>query len=194
MTAVLQLADTDVAFPMKAGARNEMDKMKAEMRDEAVALGTVETFQCGPREVLRVAYAAHMRVVENNERDRIVLAGLRRNGMLSYRPSLSSGCLVRSDCQAWAQELPEGGHRYPREWLRERYEWVDEEGRALKPDWKNCGPGMKSIEDMEDAAPNGPEGCKLTLATWETMPGMSGGIEEPQLAIESQSHGPLGKQ
>ena len=169
---------------MKAGARNEMDKMKQEMRDEAVAMGTVETFKCGPKEVLRVAYAAHMRAVENNARENVVLAGLRRNGMLSFRPSLSSGCLVRSDCQGWAKKLPEGGHRYPKDWLTERYEWQDEEGRARKPKWKKCGPGVKTVEDMEDPEPHGPPGCKHQLATWATMPGLRGGCEEHYLTIE----------
>ena len=187
MTAVLQLTDTDIAFPMKAGARNEMDKMKAEMRDEAVAMGTVESFKCGPKEVLRVAYAAHMRAVENNARDKVVLAGSRRNGMLSFRPSMGKGRLMRSDCQAWAQELPEGGHRYPKDWLRERYEWLGESGRALKPKWAKCGPGVGAVEDMMDVEASGPPGCKSQLATWATMSEMRDGIEEPMLTIECDS-------
>ena len=131
-----------------------------------------------------MAYAAHMRAVDNNARENVVLGGLRRNGMLSFRPSLSSGCLMRSSCQGWAQELPEGGHRYPKEWLRERYEWQDNKGRARKPTWNKCGPGVKEVEDMEDPEQNGPLGCKVQLATWATMPGMSGGFEEPHLTIE----------
>ena len=41
MTAVLQLTDTDMAFPMKAGVREEKSKMKAEMRALAIARGEV---------------------------------------------------------------------------------------------------------------------------------------------------------
>ena len=70
-----------------------------------------------------------------------------------------------------------------KEWLMARYEWGDEAGRALKPETK-CGPGVSRVEDMEEAQPCGPPGCKVELATWAAMPGMRGGIEEPHLAIE----------
>ena len=49
---------------------------------------------------------------------------------------------------------------------------------------QKCGPGVKTVEDMEDPEPYGPPGCKTQLATWAAMPGLRGGCEEHFLTIE----------
>ena len=69
--------------------------------------------------MLKLIYEAHIHTVQLNAKDTLVLAGLRRNGMLSWRPSVSQMKLVRSDSQQWAKGLPEGSHRYPAEWLKD---------------------------------------------------------------------------
>ena len=81
------------------------------MRARALATDEIPTFKCGPKQVLRVAHGCHEAMVERNASENVVLAGLRRNGMLSWRPCLSRRCLVRSDSQPWAQKLPEGSQR-----------------------------------------------------------------------------------
>ena len=121
------------------------------MRSIAAASGATSSLACGPRRLLRIAHAAHMHAVRLNEEQNLVLAGLRRNGMLSFRPRLSEKRLVRSDTQALCRGLPEGSHRYPKEWLRDRYSWQDEDGKPLAPSWAKCGPGVETAEGMEDA-------------------------------------------
>ena len=185
MTCVLQLTDTDVSYPLKAGARAEQRRLKENMRGEAMGRGEVSTFRCGPLEVLRVAHAAHMKTVELNAEKDIVLSGLRRNGLLSYRPCLSQGCLRRADEEEWARRRPEGSHRYPRKWLNERYCWTDETGVPLEPDWKGCGKEVSVMEEMADVTPSGVEGCKVSLAIWKDMPGLEDGVEEPYISIEA---------
>ena len=182
MTAVLQLTDTEVAYPLKSAVLRSKDVMKREMRNTGEASGKVANFVCGPFQVLRLIHEAHMHTVSCNLKTNFVLAGLRRNGMLSWRPSLSQMKLVRSDGQAWAQQLPEGSHRYPSEWLKDRYSWLDEHGTPCEPRWNSCGVGVKAPEDMEDHCYHGEEGAVVKLAsTAETHPE---GFAEASLVID----------
>ena len=50
-----------------------------------------------------------------------ILKGMRRNGMLSYRPDLAAGGLVKSETQAWCKGMKEGSHRLKDHWLVPRY-------------------------------------------------------------------------
>ena len=59
--------------------------MKKEMRELAVRDGKVANFKCGPCEVLRLAYEAHCHCVHLNEKDNLVLAGLRIVPVWSYK-------------------------------------------------------------------------------------------------------------
>ena len=59
--------------------------MKREMREACVRDGTVESFRCGPYEVLRIAHAAHMSTVTLNEEKQFILAGLRLR-VKHYKP------------------------------------------------------------------------------------------------------------
>jgi hypothetical protein len=65
----------------------------------------------------------------------MVLAGLRRNGMLSYRPDVDGKKLVEvdKDCE-WAKDLPFQSHRLKDSWCLERLQWRDEEGVIVESD------------------------------------------------------------
>lgn len=121
MTPVLQLTDTDLSFAVKAAAERQKTELRRKLRDAAVARNEPPPpFVCGLYEMLSIAAAAHEWQVSLNLKDEIVLKGLRRNGMLAYRPSLTEGKLVRSDTQKWAEDKPEGNHRMPEKWLKKR--------------------------------------------------------------------------
>ena len=187
MTSVLQLTDTDVAFPFKAAVRRSKDDMKRDMRAVGEASGKAASFACGPAEMLKLIYEAHMHTVQLNAKDNLVLAGLRRNGMLSWRPSVSQMKLVRSDSQQWAKDLPEVSHRYPAEWLKDRYSWLDEAGAPCEPRWKLSGAGVNGPEDMMDITFHGEEGEVVKLASCGTL--MPNGFVEPSIVIEcDQEH------
>ena len=80
----------------------------------------------------------------------VILKGMRRNGMLSWRPNLEKGCMERSDLQAWAKDKPEGSHRLKSSWLAPRYSWMQASGRPIDPDWRHMHMAKK-LSDMEEA-------------------------------------------
>jgi hypothetical protein len=183
MKPLLQLTNTDMSKSLKAAVAREQLHMRNAMRAQATAPDEVARLRCGALELLGVAHACHEAMVEHNLRNNAVLAGLRRNGMLSWRPCLSRRCLVRSDSQPWAQKLPEGSQRYPKEWLKERYEWRDERGEPQAPTWSRCGAGVLGIEDMVEVPLSCP-GEKVHLSIWENSPKLAGGVEELHLLLK----------
>ena len=78
-------------------------------------------YEVGLYELLKIAFEAHVYQEKVNAEQQTVLMGLRRNGMLSYRPRVTSKKLVRSSEQQWAREMPEGSHRMPRKWIEKRF-------------------------------------------------------------------------
>jgi len=48
-----------------------------EMREQSIRTGKVANFRCGPYEVLRISYDAHMSMVKANEESNLILKGLR---------------------------------------------------------------------------------------------------------------------
>ena len=84
--------------------------------------------------------------------------------MLSYRPSLALGRLVRSDSQAWAhgEAMAEGSHMLHTSWYQDRYRWLDDAGGPKDAEWSLCGAHVKGLEDMADVTTFGEEGCTVT--------------------------------
>ena len=82
MTCVMQLTDTDVAFPLKKAAEQEKRRILSERRDEARAQGgdVRPRLRTTREDMLRVALAGHERVERVNAESSLLLAGLRRNG------------------------------------------------------------------------------------------------------------------
>ena len=114
--------------------------------------------------------------------------------MLSWRPSLSQGKMVRADEQSWCifwnektQEeqarYPEGSHRVRPSWGQDRYSWLDEAGRPELPQWQKCGPGIEEPMDMEDKT-QAKIGDKIELQSWAADPGLRHGVEEPIVVID----------
>lgn len=183
MTAAFQLTDTDFAFVAKAACRRAQGEMKKAMRELAIREGKVANFKCGPYEVLKLAFEAHSHCAEVSIKNNLVLAGLRRNGMLSWRPVPEENKFVRSDSQPWAKDLPEGSHRYPSSWLRMRYDWLHEDGPE-EPLWDKCGKHAGSLEDMADTCYHGLEGDKVRLGCWKGS-ALEKGEDEPCIVIDA---------
>jgi hypothetical protein len=59
MTPVLQLTDTDIAFPLKAAANRAKASLSRTMRAAAEASKQRASFHCGPREMVKIAAEAH---------------------------------------------------------------------------------------------------------------------------------------
>ena len=58
LSAVLQVTDTDVAFPFKAAASRSQASLRRELREKALEEKTPCIFKCGPYEILRITYEA----------------------------------------------------------------------------------------------------------------------------------------
>ena len=80
---------------------------------------------------------------------------MRRNGMLSYRPDLAAGGLVKSETQAWCKGMKEGSHRLKDHWLFPRYKWLEisvqfpSGGRPKPADWRSMKHARR-LQDMEE--------------------------------------------
>ena len=175
ITAVIQPTDTDVAFSFKAFCTREQMALKRELRDNAIAENTACVLKCGPYEVLRIVHNAFLRLEQQNAEKGNLLACLRRNGFLAYRPDWEKRCL-RPVVGELAEKLPMGNHRMPSKWIEHRYDWVDDNGVPAEADWsKDCGPGVKDIEDMEDPTQHGPFESKVKLSCYDKV------IKEPHI-------------
>ena len=204
MSAALQLTDTHFGFMIKACTRRVKEDIKREMRAEAEAKGQKHPigFKCGPYEILRISYEAHVHMEQKNEAENTVLAGMRQNFMLSYRPNLRTGKMERCDTQEWCQQaeeeektsgrMSEGSHRIQSSWAENRYNWLDEHGRPNPPEWQKCGKEVQAPEDMEDATSNGEAGCKIKLASWEKDEVLKEGVEENCIMIDDVGEDVLG--
>jgi hypothetical protein len=147
------------------------------------------SFKCGHYEILKISFEGHEYMESLNAENQKVLMGSRRNGMLSYRPSLSAGKLVRSEEQEWAKDMPESSHRIPKSWWHKRYEGMDEDGVPKQPEWRSCGSKVETHEDMVDVTSFGPENGTVKLASWKDIEELKNGIEEPCISIEIDEDG-----
>ena len=104
--------------------------------------------------------------------------------MLAWRPLIEEEGqrLIRSDSQSWCASYPEGSHRYPKEWLAARYDWVTEEKGAMRPGWEECCKGAMD-EDGADACYHGDEGSKVKLSCWKNSD-LEAGEEETCIVVE----------
>ena len=197
MSAALQLTDTHFSFMIKACSRRSKEQIKREMRTQASRDEEDKPigFRCGPYEVLRISYECHQYMEEQNEKKNTVLAGMRQNYMLSYRPNLRTGKMERCDTQEWCQAeelVKEGSHRIKASWAQDRYSWLDENMRPKQPEWQRCGPGIETHEDMEDSTAHGEPGCKIQLKSWEKDEELKSGVEEPCVIIDEVVEDVLG--
>ena len=182
ITAVLQLTDTDVAFSLKAAARRSQEQLRRELRQKAIEEDIACVCRCGPYEILRIAHEAFKHCEKQNQEEQTLLKGLRRNGFLAYRPCFESKCLKPVKQEGFFEQLPQGSHRMPRSWVEQRYNFFDEQGVPLEAQWdKSCGPGVTSLEFMEDATQHGEPGCRNKLECMKEQ--HPDGIQEPFVEI-----------
>ena len=145
LTPVCQLTDIDIAFILKAFARKAKDELLLEKKLAAKQQKQLMSLSCAPFEIMTIASKAHKAVEVRNAETQLVLAGLRRNGQLGYRPNLAAGKLEKVEMTpgTWSEVLKEGSHRYPGAWLDDRYGWLDAAGRPTPVQWKRAHPANK---------------------------------------------------
>ena len=155
LTPVCQLTDTDIAFVLKAFARKAKEELLSDKKLAAKQQKQLMSLSCTPFEIMTIASKAHQAVEVRNAETKLVLAGLRRNGQLGYRPNLATGKLEKVEMTegSWCETLKEGSHRYPASWLEDRYDWLDISGRPVPVSWKRAHPANR---DTKVKVPEGP--------------------------------------
>ena len=113
-------------------------------------------------EVWRIVRVRVLRLNEEIVQDDTILKGMRRNGMIAYRPDMEAGRLVRADSQAWCSGMPEGARRLKESWLARRYEWLQADHRPQAPDYRLCKQA-NTLNGMEEREFCAEEGEKVTL-------------------------------
>ena len=174
MTPVMQLIDVGVAFNLK----KIIEAVKEEVRREKRGSGGIEAafednikeeVKCSTRDLMRILAESLKRLVHQDEVEdpQRLLRQARACGWLSYRADLVRKALVRCDEEDWMkgreQELLEETHRHPRVWWSSRYEWKNEEGEPLKPDYNQCGRSSHGLEHMRDEFPEGKPNAQTRL-------------------------------
>ena len=168
LTCILQLADTEVAAPLKRASELEKKKIMSQRRDEAVARGEGERprIMATREDMLRVALAGHEQVEKLNAETGLLLSGLRRNGFLHWRPRPSERRLVRMSDVApeLCKKRPEKSHRIPESWWADREPaGYNGEGRPEVPSLSGLGKHLKKPEDMMDDCPEQEPNEKVEL-------------------------------
>lgn len=97
--------------------------------------------------------------------------------MLAWRPNPETGRLERADSQPWCKDLPEGSHRYPAEWLRKRYSWVDEAMRPLKPELPYA------TEEDAEATYDEPPAGRIHMSCWKGNE-LEAGVDNSALVLD----------
>ena len=85
MTPVLQLTDTDFAFLFKSNLTKAKTNLQQELKATASRKGQRANVKCGLYEMMRLLQEAFQATKKQAAERNLVLAGLRRNGMLAYR-------------------------------------------------------------------------------------------------------------
>ncbi len=161
MTPVLQLTDTDIAFILKRFVDREKEEIARDFRAVARLAGERCVYNnLNHEDTLRLIQNACRDLEFDAKKTDVVLCGLRRNGMLAYRPDFkrnengtvdySEGKFIKAHEQDWAKEKPMGSHRMLDEWHEDRFEFLDAETRRPKPaDWTQISGATKEADLAE---------------------------------------------
>ena len=188
MTPVMQLTDTDVSAVMKRASELKKKEILGENRERAQALGCKNPeVRCSKVDMLRICLAGHERVEKLNAETKNLLAGLRRNGFLRWKPDVNKKRLVRIDevYPKMKQNMPERSHRVPESWWRRRDDKGFDGGKRPEvPPLKELGRRLKKDDDMIDMFP-AQEPDELTkLHAWDEHKMKNEGHPEIQLDLE----------
>ncbi|CAE7778430.1 unnamed protein product [Symbiodinium sp. CCMP2592] len=145
LTASLQLTDTDYARSFKSLARSAMDNLHAG-QTALLAAGEKEFWRASHLDMATAVVQAQTKMSERQASKDWIVSGLRRKGLLAYRPDFSKQTLVPlkdEDCCGASM----GSARTKPAWLKDRYSWLDASGIPAQPDW-SAPHGAKVVADL----------------------------------------------
>ncbi|CAE7422092.1 unnamed protein product [Symbiodinium natans] len=144
MTASLQLTDTDFSRSFKSLHAGQT---------ALFASGNKEIWHCSHLDLIRCVVSAQDEMSRRQDEKDWIVSGLRRNGILAYKPDLSSGKLVPlTDAECCGQSM--GSARTKPSWLEDRFLW--RVGSVpVKPDWSAIA-GAQAVADLVEWSLNHP--------------------------------------
>ncbi|CAE7228958.1 unnamed protein product [Symbiodinium sp. CCMP2592] len=146
LTASLQLTDTDYARSFKSLARSAMDDLRHAGQTALLAAGEKEFWRASHLDMATAVVQAQTKMSERQASKDWIVSGLRRNGLLAYRPDFTKQTLVPlkdEDCCGASM----GSARTKPAWLKDRYSWLDASGIPAQPDWSALH-GAKVVADL----------------------------------------------
>ena len=141
MTPVVQVTDTDIAYPLKRKIEQHKLKITKEFKELAIKDGRETSFKMNPPELMKVLYNSIKEFNQEADASQLVLHSLRRNGQLAYIPKDGQFQKLTEEICPWMSKLnigPMGSHRYPTCWLEDRFTWCSEDGVPEAPAWQDC--------------------------------------------------------
>ena len=136
MTALMQLTDVWSAKKAKEIVKVKHVHLKRMLRRRARKDKCTPILKCGKREFLWLTNEVVKELRKHNKEEKWILRGLRHTAMLARRPNQSTKKLESTEGQEWCKDMPLGkGGKLEQEWVEKRFDWVDESGKPLKPDW-----------------------------------------------------------
>ena len=175
MTAPTQCTDIMIANPVQEVGHQELPKIRQWMKEFAKKNGEAEVnYKVGLLEIILIADAIERHLRKWHAEYDFILAAARQGGHLAYLPDLEKKKLVPVEAAStyWPVEMvklpgkdeevpwtlpPLGGKKLKKKWLWSRYEWRDENGKPLKPNW----------EEMDTAADEKMENMVLKQRQFE---------------------------
>ncbi|CAE7388555.1 unnamed protein product, partial [Symbiodinium sp. CCMP2456] len=94
LTASLQLTDTDFARAFKSLARSAMDDLRHSGQTALLAAGEKEFWRASHLDMAKAVVQAQSQMSERQASNDWIVSGLRRNGLLAYKPDFSKKTLV----------------------------------------------------------------------------------------------------
>ena len=102
-------------------------------------------------EIIRIAHEAVTELKEymDGPEERTVRDTI-SNGILAYRPDYTTNKLTPIIEEEWCKKKGwcPGNHRMDSDWVSNRYNWLDDAGKPLEPNFENDKDGSKSIEQV----------------------------------------------
>ncbi|CAE7439407.1 unnamed protein product, partial [Symbiodinium sp. CCMP2592] len=145
MTASLQLTDTDFSRRFKSLCRTSMAERRSLGQKALTESGKSSVWAASVEDICETIVSAQKACAE--DASDWVLSGLRRNGMLAYRPL--DGKLQPAELSTPSfKDLPQGSARLRSEWLEPRFGWV-QDGIPSEPDWSLI-PGTAAAQELLD--------------------------------------------
>jgi len=148
MTACSQVTDIMCAKKTKTIAHNAAPEIKKWLKRKAAHNSEEVKYAIGPVEMMMLANKIHEGLQAWLQESDWILAGCRQGGHLAYLPDLKAGRLrpVEDFLEEWKENLHlekppviaalgGGGNKLDPEWLLERFEWLNADGRAPPAPW-----------------------------------------------------------